>query len=477
MITEGILLASFGGLAGLIFAYGSLGLLVSFTAKFTSLASQLSFTPEAIAFCLLLSLACGVVIGIAPSVGVRFIMPFTIERGNVGTPTRIGSKTRRALVAMQLAFCVVLLVGAGLALRTVLHLERVDAGFQASGILTARIYVLNGTQQEFFKQLLGRIRRLPGVESAGMASTIPLHKAASDGPVPIEVRAARASHPGETRPTPPIIRIVTPDYFRTLGARILAGRDFNEQDTNESMPVIVVNQHLASHYWPDGSAVGKQIAVLPGKWLSIVGVVSDIRNLGLDQDPVDEVYGSLAESPEAAMNLVIRSPQTSPELGEQLRWIAHNIDPRSVVADVRPMLQVRKEWLALRRMTAILLSAFAVIALCITASGISGMMAIAVEERKHEIGVRLAVGAMPHSVILSMMKQMLAFMTVGLATGFGAAWLMSTSMAHVIAGIVPRDAITFTASSALLIVVAAVSSFVPLTRIARLDPVVLLRAE
>jgi predicted permease len=378
---------------------------------------------------------------------------------------------------VQLAFCVVLLVGAGLALRTVLHLERVDAGFQPSGILTARLYILNGTQKEFFKQLLKRIRRLPGVESAGMASTIPLHNAASDGPVPIEVREARAAQPSETRPNPPVIRIVTPDYFRTLGAHILAGRDFNEQDTNEAMPVVVVNQHLASRYWPNGSAVGKQIAVSPDKWLSIVGVVSDIRHLGLDQDPVDEVYGSLAESPQAVMSLVIRSPQTSPELAAQLRWIAHDIDPRSVVADVRPMLQVRSEWLALRRTTAMLLSAFAVIALCITASGISGMMALTVGERKHEIGVRLAVGATPGSVILSMMKQVLVLMTVGLGTGFVAAWLMSTSMSRVIAGIAPRDAITFAVSSMLLIAVATASSFVPLTRIAKLDPVVLLRAE
>jgi predicted permease len=477
MITEGIMLAILGGLAGLILAYGSLGLLVSFTAKFTSLASQLRFSPEAIAFCLLLSLACGVVIGMAPSVGVRFLPPFTMERGNVSISSRIGSKTRGALVAVQLAFCVVLLVGAGLALRTVLHLERVDAGFQPSGILTARLYILNGTQKEFFKQLLKRIRRLPGVESAGMASTIPLHNAASDGPVPIEVREPRAAQPSETRPNPPVIRIVTPDYFRTLGAHILAGRDFNEQDTNEAMPVVVVNQHLASRYWPNGSAVGKQIAVSPDKWLSIVGVVSDIRHLGLDQDPVDEVYGSLAESPQAVMSLVIRSPQTSPELAAQLRWIAHDIDPRSVVADVRPMLQVRSEWLALRRTTAMLLSAFAVIALCITASGISGMMALTVGERKHEIGVRLAVGATPGSVILSMMKQVLVLMTVGLGTGFVAAWLMSTSMSRVIAGIAPRDAITFAVSSMLLIAVATASSFVPLTRIAKLDPVVLLRAE
>jgi putative ABC transport system permease protein len=206
-------------------------------------------------------------------------------------------------------------------------------------------------------------------------------------------------------------------------------------------------------------------------------VVSDIRHLGLDQDPVDEVYGSLAQSDQAAMSVVIRSSQTSPELGEQLRWIAHDIDPNAVVADVRPMMQVRQEWLASRRTTAMFLSIFAVVALCITASGISGMMALAVGERKHEIGVRLALGATPGTVILAMMKQVLVLMTVGLGAGFGAAWVMSTSMSHLIAGIAPRDAVTFAGSSALLIAVTTASSFVPLTRIARLDPVVLLRAE
>jgi putative ABC transport system permease protein len=477
MVTEGVMLAIFGGMAGLILAYASVGLLVSFTARFTSLASQLSFTPEVIAFCLLLSLACGVVVGTAPSIGVRFMPPFAIERGNVGVSSRISSKTRGALVAVQLAFCVILLVGAGLALRTILHLERVDAGFKPSGVLTARIYILNGSHEEFFKQLLERIRRLPGVESAGMASTIPLHDATLDGPVPIEVREAKAVQLNETRPSPPVIRIVTPDYFRTLGAHILAGRDFNAQDTNETQPVVVVNQHLANHYWPDGNAVGKQIAFSRDKWLPIVGVVSDIRHIGLDQDPVDEIYGSLAEAPQAAMSLAIRSPQTSPELEPRLRWIAHDIDPRAVIADVRPMMQVRKEWLALRRTTAMLLSAFAVIALCITASGISGMMALTVGERKHEIGVRLAVGATPGSVILSMMKQVLVLMIIGLGAGFCAAWLMSTAMSHVISGVAPRDAITFALSSTLLIAVAAVSSFLPLTRIVKFDPVLLLRAE
>jgi predicted permease len=412
-----------------------------------------------------------------PSIGVRYIPLFTTDRSNVSIYSRISSKTRSVLVAAQLAFCVILLVGAGLALRTVLHLERVNGGFQPSGVLTARIYILSGTHKEFFKQLLDRIRQLPGVQCAGLASTIPLHDARADGPVPVRIREAKGTQTGQTTPNPPIIRIVTPDYFRTLGANIMAGRDFNEHDTSNTHPAIVVNQHMANHYWPDGSAVGREIAIGSDQWFPIVGVVSDIRHLGLDQDPVDEVYGSLAESPQAAMSVVIRSPQTSPELGEQLRWIAHDIDPRAVVADVRPMTEVRKEWLASRRTTAMFLSVFAVIALCITASGISGMMALTVGERKHEIGVRLAMGATPGSVILSMMKQVLALMTIGLGSGFCAAWLMSTSMSHIISGIAPRDVMTFTVSSALLIAVAAASCFVPLTRITKLDPVMLLKAE
>ena len=477
MITEGVMLAIFGGMVGLILAYWSVGLLVSFASKFTSLASQLTFTPQVIAFCFLLSVACGVVIGIVPSVGVRYTPLFTVEEDNATVSGRVSSKTRGVLVAAQLALCVILLVGAGLALRTVLHLQRVDPGFQPSGVLTARIYSLNGKYREFFKQLLERTRRLPGVESAGMASTIPLHDTGSDGPVPIEVREAKAFQQSGTKPNPPVIRIVTPDYFRTLGASIFAGRDFNEQDTNEALPVVIVNQHMANHYWPDGSAVGKQIAVSSDRWLPIVGVVSDIRHLGLDQDPVDEVYGSFPQAPQAAMSVVIRSSQTSPELGEQLRWIAHDIDPNAVVTDVRPMMQVRKDWLASRRTTAMFLSVFAVVALCITASGISGMMALVVGERKHEIGVRLALGATPGTVILSMMKQVLVLATLGLGAGFGASWVMSTSMSHVIYGVAPRDAVTFAVSSALLVAVTTASSFVPLTRITRLDPVVLLRAE
>ena len=186
LITEGIMLAMIGGVVGWILAYSSLGLLVSFTSKFTSLSSQLQFTPWVGAFCLLVSVGCGVVIGLLPALGVRYTPLFTMEVGNASLPpNRLSTKSRGILVATQLALSVILLVGAGLALRTVLHLERVDAGFQPNGLLTARIYVLNERYREFFNQLLERTRRLPGVESAGLASTIPLHSINADGPQPI----------------------------------------------------------------------------------------------------------------------------------------------------------------------------------------------------------------------------------------------------------------------------------------------------
>lgn len=475
LITEGILLAIFGGLVGWVLAYSSLGLLVSFTSRYTSLASQLKFTTQVAAFCFLLSVGCGVAIGLLPALGVRYTSLFTAGAGSTSLPPgRLNSKGRGVLIATQLALSVILLVGAGLALRTVMQLERVDAGFRPGGLLTARIYILNGRYREFFGRLLERTRRLPGVESAGLASTIPLRAVNADGPEPVEVRDAEA--PPDGKPNLPVVRIVTPGYFRTLGASILQGRDFNDQDT-DATPAVIVNEHMAKRYWPRGDAIGKQISVSTGEWLPIVGVVSDIRHIALDQEPIDEAYGSFWESRQSAMNLVVRSSQPLPEISQQLAWIAHDIDPTAVVADVQAMTQLRSDWLEPRRTTAIFLSVFALVALCITASGISGMMAVAVGERKHEIGVRLALGASPSTVIRSMMKQVFALTAIGLAAGFCAAWAMSTSMSSVISGVTPRDGITFAASSALLLAVAIASGFVPLKQIAKLDPVVLLKTE
>ena len=473
-VTEGVLLAAGGGVFGLLLAIWSLDVVVRFTSRYTSLSSQLRISPQEVGFCVVLSVVCGVVIGLVPALSVRQTPIFGSELGNTYIPRRVGLRARGILVAAQLALSVVLLVGAGLTLRSLLQLEHINGGFDAAGVFSARVYALNDNYQTFFNNLLDRTRRLPGVQAVALSSTFPLYKRGTDNGHSIEIRGGQVSDHA-----PIGVRIVTPDYFRTLGIRTISGRGFTELDAGKtSPPVVIINEHMANHYFPNQSAVGKQLIVSPGKeWLTVAGVVGDVRQDGLDQGPVDEVYGSFAESPTDVMSLLIRSSQNPKELGEEVRWTVHDLDGDVVVADVQPVMQVRENSLAPHRTTAVFLSIFAIVALCITASGICGMMALSVGERKHEIGVRLALGASPGRVIRSMMGQALALILAGLGAGFAIAWLMSTSMSRVIFGVGPRDSVTFVASSALLVAVAALASFVPLTRVSRLDPVVLLRAE
>ncbi len=473
LVTEAVLLALIAGGLGFVLAASSLGTMVHFTARFTSLASQLQITPQVIAFCVMLSLACGFVVGLVPALAVRHTALFGEESwGNANLPSRSSRKARGLLLVVQLTLSVVLLVGAGLTLRSLIELENLDAGFTTSGVLTARIYVLNANHPAFFHDLLERARKLPGVESAALASGFPLYARDTEGSKLVYVRDTRVSDHGPING-----RVVTPDYFDTIGVRIKEGRGFTELDNGHPFPVVIVNQHMASHYWPNQSPLGKQISVSPGEWLTIVGVANDVRQQSLDKEPADEVYGSLAEAHRNVMSLLLRSSQTSPELAQEIEWIAHDLDPDAVVTDVQPMAKVRTQSLAPRRMTTVWFSIFAIVALCITASGISGMMALSVGERRHEIGVRLAMGATAKGVMGSMMCQAMTLIVAGLGAGFAMAWLFSSSMSGVIFGVAPRDAMTFAGSAALLLAVAAVSCFAPLTRVAKLDPSVLLRAE
>jgi predicted permease len=474
-VTEGILLAGLGGVAGLLLAFWSLDVVVRFAAKFTSLSSELRIGPPVIAFCFLISLACGFVIGLIPALGLHQTPLFTMQLGSAASPGRIKSRARGILVAAQLAFSVILLVGAGLTLRTLVHLEHMDAGFDSAGVVTARIYQLNSGSNTFFDALVERTRHLSGVESVALSSTFPLYFRGTQMDAPFEVRE-QTSAPKSNR-EPASIHIVTPDYFRTIGVPAVSGRGFTDNDSASAPTVVIVNQQLAQHYWPNQSPLGKQISFEPDRWVTVVGVVGNVKQEGLDKDPVDEVYGPFAQEPHAAMSLLVRSSRSATQLAPEISWIVHDLDRNAVITDVEPLLQVRENSLAPRRSTAIFLSLFALLALGITASGISGLMSLEVGDRKHEIGVRLALGATPHRVIRSMMGQALAIVVAGLGVGFAVAWLMSTSMSRLLYGVVPRDALTFAASSSLLVAVALTSSFVPLTRIAKLDPTVLLKLE
>ena len=474
-ITEGVLLASGGGALGLLLAFWSIDVLVPFTSKFTTLASELHIGPEVIAFCFVLSLACGVVIGFAPAIGLRQTPLFSGPLENAGNPARMSARARAILVGAQLAFSVVLLVGAGLTLRTVVQLEHVDGGFRPSGVTTARIYLLKPSYLKFYDSLLERTQKLDGVQSVALSSTFPLYRRDDDDQYPLEV--GQQTRSATARRGTVSGRSVTPGYFQTIGMPLIGGRDFTAGDTDQRPLVVIVNQRLARHYWPGESAIGKKILFLPKAEATVIGVVGDVRQRGLDKEPVDEAYCSFAQTENHSMSLLVRGSRPSSEIAPEISWIVHDLDPDAVITDVQTLTEVRENSLAPRRNTALFFTIFAVLALAITASGISGLMALEVTERKHEIGIRIALGATPGRVMGSMMVRVLLIILAGLGCGFLAAWLMSAPMSRLVYGIVPRDSVTFAASSALLVLIALASSFLPLTRIAKLDPSVLLRAE
>lgn len=475
LITEDVMLSVAGGALALALAFWSIDVLGPFSARFTTLASQLHIGPEVIAFCVALSIACGFFIGLVPAIGLRQTPLFSARMDSVSVPARISSRTRGILVAAQLAVSIILLVGAGLTLRTLIELEHLDGGFRTSGVTTARIYLHGDNFRSVYESLVDRTRRLDGVQSVALSSTFPLSHREDNYEYTITTSANRQGK--RPTPRPASARAVTPAYFQTIGMPLLEGRDFSNDDTKQHLLVTIVNEHMAKYYWPEESAIGKKILFGAKEEATVIGVVGDVRQRGLDREPIDEAYCPFAQTDAHYMDLIVRGSRSARQLGPEVSWILHDLDPQGVITDVEMLAQVRENSLAPRRNLALFFSIFAGLALAITASGISGLMALEVAERKHEIGIRIALGATPHKVMGSMMTRVLAIVIAGLGCGFGVAWLMAAPMSKLIYGIVPRDAVTFTLSSLLLVLVAIASSFIPLTRIARLDPSVLLRAE
>ena len=474
-ITEGLMLAATGGVVGLLLAIWSLHYFVPFTSRFTTLATELRVGPSTVGFCLLLSIACGFVIGFIPAIGIRQTPLFTSQPEGINLAARMNSRTRGILVAGQLAVSVILMVGAGLTLRTLFELEHVDGGFRPSGVTTARIYLPKSDFRKFYGSLVERTRKLDGVQSVALASTFPLSSRGDDSEFGLDV----SDLDDASQPKPETVsgRAVTPGYFQTIGIPLNAGRDFTNDDTEDVPLVTIVNEHLARRYWPGGSAIGKRISFGPGERATIVGVVGNVRQRGLDKEPEDEAYCAFSQTNSSSMSLVVRGSRPAHEIAPEISWIVHDLDPQAVITDVQTLTQVREESLSPRRNIAIFFSVFACLALLITASGVSGMMALEVTERKHEIGIRMALGATPGRVMTSMLSRIFVIIAAGLGCGFAVSWLMSATMSKLIYGIVPRDPVAFTVSSVVLLVIAAASSFVPLARIPRLDPTVLLRAE
>ncbi len=486
LLTESTLLALAGGAVGLVFAGGGLHLLKSFATRFTTRADEISIDGSVLLFTLAISIVTGIAFGLMPLLASRE-SAFTAlkESGGRSTPGAGRQRLRSALLIAQVAVSFVLLIVAGLMLRSLMNLQSVDPGFDPENVLAMRInlnwsrYDRQQESRAFYKQLMEKVEAKPGVVSAALSSGYPLNQIGiTFGPYnrDFEIQGYPAADGGT--PQQAAVRTASPGYFQTLGIPIERGRAFTDSDNETAPRVAIINRSLARHrLGQEEDPTGRRISFDRGvSWLTIVGVAGDAKEYGLDLEPADEVYTSFAQDPGGG-NLLVRTTSNPESFAKVLREAVYEVDPETAVDRVQTLERARSESTASPRLTAILLGLFAVLALIITAAGIAGVMNLSVSQRTHEIGVRLALGATPGKVLGMVMRQGMALVVTGLLLGSAAALALSGALSSVLFNVEPTDPVTFVAVALLLLAAAAWSCFVPARRVTSIDPMAALRSE
>jgi predicted permease len=477
LLTESTILALLGGLAGLLLAAAGLDLLVAFAERFTARAGEVRIDRFVLLYTLATSTATGLIFGSVPALLGRLSPSPSLRAGS--RVTHGPRNLRTALTVAQVAISFMLLVGAGLTIRTLFKLQQVDPGFRTDSIMTMRVD-LNFTKYvdplaeraPFWEALEKRLLAIPGVIGVGGAGTFPFNE---KGPFSDFIRIeGRPSTDTGTHPTAGV-RIISPGYFATLGQPLVSGRAFSHSDRGRNDHVIVINRTMAEHYWPGENAIGKRISGKDGDdWATVVGVVADARQQ-LSEAPEDEIYIPMFQSGQLSSNWLVRTSLDSDTIIREIRAAVRSIDPEQPVDQFRTLSEVRLASLDSPRLTATLLGLFALLALVITATGIAGVIAFSVNQRTQEFGIRMALGAGRANVLGIVLKQGLQFVLVGLALGTAGALVLARLMTTLLFGVEPTDAITFLSVALVLVAVAAVACLVPARRAASVDPLVALR--
>jgi putative ABC transport system permease protein len=502
LLTESLLVALAGGAAGLLVGKGVLPLLLALSPTQIDPLAPIGIDGTVLLFTAGLSLLSGLLFGLAPALGAARSDPHAPLQEESGRATggRAGVRTRRLLVVAEVALALVLLTAASLLVKSFSGLLRTQPGFTPEGVLTVKLslpagrYGTPAALDRFDRQALERAAALPGVTAAAVATTLPLEPG-PDLPFIIEGRyRGKGSDEGVGEAQ---YRAITPDFFATLRIPLVAGRAFTTADGTGAPGVAIVNQAAVRRFWPRGGALGARITVGPPALpeigdrapRTIVGVVEDVREVGLDEAAPEIVYVPVAQmSPPLAEKLVSLLPlsllvrtadagKTPPGLAGGLAQAVWAVDPEQPVTDVRRMDEVVARSLGLPRFGALLLGALALVALLLSAVGIYGVLSYLVEQRTREIGVRMALGATGGAVQRLVVGQGLGAVLSGVALGLGGALALTRLLASLLVGVSARDPLTFVLAPAVLTAVALVASSLPAHRASRLDPLAALRRE
>jgi predicted permease len=478
LLTESLLLAAIGGALGVALAAWGVDLLVAYAMRFTPRAADIGIDRTVLLYTFLISVATGLVFGTVPAFSGPLAMAPALRDG--GRTTQNRQSVRSVLIVIQVAASFMLLIGAGLTLRTIINLQRVDPGFKTDNLLTMRIDLnfskYKGAQiPAFWERLEERLKTEPGVLAAGGGGTFPLNdRGPFTGPLQIE---GRELAPNTPRPQVDY-HLATPDYFSTLGQPVLTGRAFEPGDRNLDLrnPVVIINKTMARHYWPDQDPIGRRIGGDSEQWYTIVGVVADtLQHL---KEPVhDEVYTPMMQSTQLSTTWLLRTDVDPRIMERQVRNAVHAIDPDQPVDHFRTVAEVRSASLESPRLTAALLGLFALLALVITAAGIAGVIAFSVNQRTQEFGILMALGAQRGSVLTMVLRQGISLVLIGLAMGMAGAVVLTRALTTLLFGVQPTDALTFLGVSMVLVAVAAAACLIPARRAASVDPMVALRVS
>ncbi|HTS26801.1 MAG TPA: ABC transporter permease [Bryobacteraceae bacterium] len=484
LLTESVILSLAGGALGMALAPAALALLVKFAERFTTRAAEVKMDGPVLLFTVLISLATGLLFGLAPAFNSSGSMGDSLRQGNARTTaTRGGGRLRAVLVVSQVAVSFVLLIGAGLMVRSFLRLQQVNPGFSPDHVLTMRLSpnFSRYTKPEQFQSLtdtvLRKVRSIPGVASAALASNFPFSPGgvvSGPGSVSFEIEGRPVSR-GELAPQVDPTVIGT-DYFATIRQPILAGRDFNDHDNAEAPLVAIVNQTMARHRWPAEDPIGKRITFDQGQhWVTIVGIASDVKEYGLDREVKDEIYSAFQNG--FVGNLVVRTAGDPASMITATRAALHDVDYQLAVDRVQTLQRLQQDSVASPRVTAILLGLFALLALIISASGIAAVMALMVTQRTNELGIRMALGATRESILVLVVRHGLLLAFAGTALGIAGAVGVTRLLASLLFGTSPTEIATFAGVSVVFLAVAAVACLIPARAVTSIDPVIALRQE
>ena len=479
-LVEAMLLSVVGGILGLLLAYRGLDLLVAFTARFTTRAVGIEIDGWVLLFTLGISLLTAVVVAFLPALTNRVNLVTALRDGGHTTGLRSRHRLRALLIAGQVAMAFVLLVSAGLMLRSLQRLQQVNPGFRTENVLMARLspnwtrYQTPEDARRFFDALLPRLREIPGVTSAAVGSGRPL-----SGQAPNTTGFRIENIPIEEGELAPQVatRVASPDFFSTMGIPLLRGRTFTELDHAEAASVGVINASLASQYWQDENPVGQRVAIGNNdNWIQIVGVVGDVRQQGLETEPVGAIYLPQRQA-FWANTVAVSTPFDPAGTARQVKDAVHGIDPQQPVDHFQTIEEIRYQSMASPRLTAMLLGLFAGLALLIAATGISGVIAYSVSQRTNEIGIRMALGARRAQVLAMVLRQGLWIVLTGLAVGTLVALFASRFMSGLLFRTSTRDPLTFAAVMIVLLFAAVAASFFPARRAASVNPTIALRND